>query len=133
MTLGKLKPLPSVEQPLLIYLGLEDDRKTAVFLVDASVQTVGDGRCDPTPENCEMLRLKVGDTEFIDVLGESGEPTGEQYQLDLVKIHAKETTDAAKAARSARLAKVSSVRPDLQGGIAGGEQLRRLGVVARTG
>jgi hypothetical protein len=124
--------LPSTANPLLIYLGLANDHKTAVFMVDAKVQAVGDGECDPTPESCETVRMREGDTMFFDVVDEAGVPSGEQFQVDLLDINKKQTTDAAKAARSSRLAKVSSL-VKAGNGLAGGNALRRLGVVGRTG
>jgi hypothetical protein len=81
-TLERGYPLPSAGHPLLVYLHLEDGGKTAVFMVGSEVKGLdGDGRCDPDPESCATLRLKAGETEFIDV-------QGAQYELDVEKIHA---------------------------------------------
>ena len=55
----------------------------------------------PTPEDCETLRLRAGETEFFDVVDETGNITA-QYQLDLVKIHKGETASASKAAASSK-------------------------------
>ena len=107
-TLPRMKALPSSEQPLLIYLGLLPDNKTAVFLLDASAKAQGDGECHPTPESCETIRLRAGETEFIDVVDESG-ATSAQFQLDLLTIHKSTTSDPAKAARASKLAKVAGV------------------------
>jgi hypothetical protein len=101
--LERRSALPSADNPLLIYLGLEDDGKTAVFMLDSSLKAIGDGECDPSPESCEKLRLREGETMFFDVVDESG-AVGAQFQLDLVKINAKR----AKAARSAKVATVAS-------------------------
>jgi len=95
-TLKRLAPLPSAEEPALIYLGVLEDGKTAVFLLDHEVETVGDGECEPTPDECETLRLRAGETEFFDVKDETGAVTA-QYQLDLVKIHRGGTVTAASA------------------------------------
>lgn len=104
MNLPRLKALPSAEDPVLVYLGLAKDNKTALFMVDANVEPQGDGTCDPSPADCETIRLHVGDTEFFDVKDEKGQTT-DQYQMDLVKIHHTTTASAAKAA--AARAKVS--------------------------
>ena len=80
------EPLPSTETPVLIYTKLLKDGKTAEFLVAEGVTAVGDGECKPSPEVCETIRLKVGETEFLDVVDETG-GAGGQYQLDLLKIH----------------------------------------------
>jgi hypothetical protein len=100
-TLERLQPLPSAENPVLIYLGVLEDGKTAVFLVDHGVTAVGDGDCRPSEDECETIRMKVGDTEFFDVVDESGNVTA-QYQLDLLKIHHGTTASAAKAGASSK-------------------------------
>ena len=87
----KLEPVPDVELPLLIYMGLTKDGKRAKFLVDASVEVEGDGTCKPHPSNCEVIELSVGETEFLDVIDPEAEADDEdrvtaQYQLDLVDI-----------------------------------------------
>ncbi len=98
-TMERLTPLPSVESPIIVYLGVEDGGKVAVFMITGEVTAQGDGECDPSPEDCQTLRLRVGETEFLDIKG-TGEETDAQYQLDLNKIHTKKTTDAAKAKAS---------------------------------
>jgi hypothetical protein len=103
--LPRLKALPGADNPVLVYLGLAKDNKTAVFMVDSNVDPEGDGTCDPSPANCETIRLKVGDTEFFDVKDDTGATTA-QYQLDLLKIK-KSTTASAAQAKAAR-AKVSA-------------------------
>jgi len=101
LNLPRLKPLPSAEDPILIYLGVGEDEKTAVFIVDANVEPQGDGTCKPSPANCETIHLRKGDTEFFDVTDEAGEVTA-QYQLDLLDVKRTTTASAseAKAARS---------------------------------
>jgi hypothetical protein len=100
-TLKRLQPLPSADAPVLIYLGVLKDGKTAVFLVDHGVQAVGDGVCRPGPGDCETIRLQAGDTEFLDVTDATGAVTA-QYQLDLVKIHKSSTASAARATASSK-------------------------------
>jgi hypothetical protein len=85
-SLKKYEPLPSAALPSVVYMGVLDDGKTAVFLLEAGVTPDGDGECRPTPEQCETIRLRVGETEFFDVADEAGSVT-QQFQLDLLKIH----------------------------------------------
>jgi hypothetical protein len=100
-TLERLKALPSASSPVLVYLGVEDGGKTAVFMVGGDVTAEGDGVCEPSPTSCETLKLKAGETEFITVAA-TGTATDAQYELDLEKIHTRTTTNAAvaKAARA---------------------------------
>jgi hypothetical protein len=111
----RLTALPAMANPVLVYLGLKKDLKTAVFLVDANTLVVGDGTCVPSPTNCQNLELKKGQTAFIDVLGEGGASTA-QYQLDYVKVLKRTTTDA-KAARAARRAVAKGGRDALRANI----------------
>jgi hypothetical protein len=84
----KLAALPNDpdEDPLLIYMGLTDHGKKAVFMVDASLEPSGDADCKPHPSNCETIELAVGETEFFDVVNDETGAITAQYQLDLVDI-----------------------------------------------
>jgi hypothetical protein len=104
MLLRRLRPLPSAEDPVAIYLRLKDDGKTAVFLLKAGVVPTGDGRCRPDRRSCETVELKAGETEFLDVVGEDGEVAA-QYQLDVLKIHHDADEDEAAAKPVARVLK----------------------------
>ena len=111
----RLTALPAMANPVLVYLGLKNDQKTAVFLVDASTLVVGDGKCVPSPTNCQNLELKKGQTAFVDTLDAEGNSTA-QYQLDYVKVLKKTTTDA-KAAKAARRAVARGGRDALRANI----------------
>jgi len=93
-TLGRLEPLPSAEAPVLVYEGVENGAKVAVFSIPGSVTAQGDGHCVPSPSNCETLKLEVGDTEFITVTDTGDAATDAQFQLDLVKIYRSTTAEA---------------------------------------
>jgi hypothetical protein len=88
--LRKLEGLPdgtTETGPLIIYTGLTDHGKKAVFLVDASLDVTGDGTCKPHPSSCETIELAAGETEFFDVIDpDTGEITA-QYQIDIIKIN----------------------------------------------
>jgi hypothetical protein len=99
MNLSRLKALPSVEEPILVYLGVSGDKKTAIFMVDTGVVAQGDGTCRPHPSNCETIHLQEGETEFFDVTDENGNVTS-QFQLDLVDIKQRKTADAAQARKA---------------------------------
>ena len=66
-----------------------------MFIVDAGVEVVGDGKCDPAPDNCQTLTLKPGETVFL-TRGDK------QWELDLIKIHVKKTTDEGRGRAVAR-------------------------------
>ena len=119
----RLEALPSSSNPVLIYLGVLKDEKTAVFMVDSGLVAQGDGTCKPSPTVCETIQLKEGETEFFDVESDDPSSPGAQYQLDVVKIHRTETTSAKHAKRSR--ARVSQAgRKILRARVAGDGPLR---------
>jgi hypothetical protein len=110
---ARLTPLPSSDNPFFVYLGLADDQKSAIFLVDADAVPSGDGTCQPSEDQCEQVTLKAGDVEFFDL--QSGTAGVVQYQLTLESI--KKVTAAKAATAKAAHARESK---------AGREYLRQL-------
>ena len=54
-------PLPSREVPVVLYMGVTNGGKSAVFSVSRDVVGVsGTGLCSPTPESCQLLALEKG-------------------------------------------------------------------------
>ncbi|MEA2390081.1 MAG: hypothetical protein QOK31_190 [Solirubrobacteraceae bacterium] len=102
-SLARLSPVPSRGTPVLIYLGLQSDRKTAVFLVSSDAHAEGDGRCVPSPRDCQTLRMQAGQSEFLDVTQANGATA--QYELDVVRIGRRRVASARAAHHS--LARVS--------------------------
>jgi hypothetical protein len=89
--LQRLEALQSAQVPVLVFERLTDNGRTAVFSIPGEVSAVGDGRCAPTPDNCETLKLHAGETEFITVKGAGAGGADAQFELDVVKIYAKAT------------------------------------------
>jgi hypothetical protein len=85
-------PLPDADDPALVFMGLKDHGKTAVFMVMEGLKAFGDGTCVPK-DTCEQIELQAGDTEFFESEGDVG---GTQFELDLVKIY----THATKVPKS---------------------------------
>ncbi len=105
----RMSVLPDDEAPVLVYRGVEDGGKVAIFELTGAVVADGDGTCAPTPEDCQYLKLHAGETEFITVT-ETGDVTDAQYQLDLVKIYKKKTTAKSEALTKASSSKLKSVK-----------------------
>ena len=95
-TLGRLQPIPSPEAPVIINLGVLKDGKTAVFVLGRGVTATGDGKCEPSPEQCYTTRLKAGQTDLITVTDEAGTVVT-QLRLKLIKIRKRTTTTSALA------------------------------------
>jgi hypothetical protein len=126
----RLQALPSNDEPVLIYMGLLDDNKTAVFLLDSGVVAQGDGTCRPSRNQCETIHIREGETEFFDVSSSdtgqdsSGDTAaGAQYELDVLKIR-KTTTTNAKKAKKARASVSKKGQMILRARIAGDGPLR---------
>lgn len=118
----RLKAFPSAAFPAVIYLGLLDDHKTAVFLVDHAATVQGDGRCLPSAQDCQTLHMRKGDIAFIDTTFEN-QPV--QFQLEIVKIRRKRTANPsankaeAKGGRNAlraRMGRLGGLRYDAKSG-----------------
>jgi hypothetical protein len=126
----RLQALPSNDEPVLIYLGVLDDKKTAVFMLDSGVVAQGDGTCRPSRTTCETIHVREGETEFFDVPSDTstgttttGDTSGQQYELDVLKIRKTTTTDAKKARKA--MARVSTKgRMILRARVAGDGPLR---------
>jgi hypothetical protein len=95
---ARLTPLPSTDTPFFVYLGLSDDGKSAIFLIDGDAEPSGDGTCLPSPDDCQQIALKVGDLEFLEL----GSGTGGlvQYQLEMTAITKTEVKNKATAAKA---------------------------------
>jgi hypothetical protein len=88
-TVSRLEVLPDEDNPVLVYRGVEDGGKVAVFELTGNVTVEGDGECHPTPEDCQILKLRADETEFVTVTDTGSDTTDGQYQIDLIKINSK--------------------------------------------
>jgi hypothetical protein len=93
--LPRLAPLPNADDPLAVYYGVENDHKTAVFLLSRIVAPVrGEGKCAPSRSDCVFLDLKAGQAELFEVVRPSGTS---EFTLTLTDLKTLTTTSAAKA------------------------------------
>jgi hypothetical protein len=97
-TLSDFRSLPSSTNPVLVYMGVKNDGKTAVFLVSAKATTIGDGKCSPSDTECTFLYLKKGDGQMIEAIDADGTIT--DYTLELKSIDVKRTSGPQNAANS---------------------------------
>jgi hypothetical protein len=116
-TIERLKVLPNTASPVLVYRGVDAGGKHAIFEITGTVVAQGDGACEPTPEDCQVLKLAEDETEFITVT-DTGDETDAQYQLSVEKIHAGKTSSATE------LKKASSAGRELLGALGGGRKAR---------
>jgi hypothetical protein len=89
--INRLEPLPNTDTPVLVFEGTRDGGRSAVFSIPGDITAVGDGHCDPSPQDCAELKLRAGQSEFITVKGGGQNGADVQFELDLVKIFDKAT------------------------------------------
>jgi hypothetical protein len=62
---ARLTPLPSAKQPQVMFIGVMDGGRQAVFDLGAGIQHQGPGLCRPSRARCSALQLKGGQTEQV--------------------------------------------------------------------
>jgi hypothetical protein len=98
--LARLTPLPSVEKPSFVYLGVLDDGKTALFLNPTEAAVSGDAECLPSPDECQRVQLKAGDKAALASPTIDGQT--EEYELSVDAISRVKVATEAEAAASIR-------------------------------
>jgi hypothetical protein len=85
--------LPDDENPVVSFMGMKDDAKTAVFfIVDPAFQADGEGECAPSPEDCRFVYLGVDDGRDEETL--SAADGNVEYVLQLDKINIKHLSES---------------------------------------
>jgi hypothetical protein len=79
---ASLTPLPSQSTPVVVYYGLSDDNRQALFLVSNKVDALsGPGTCVPAPDDCSLLALAAGQSEDLHYTQD-----GKTYRVVLAEI-----------------------------------------------
>jgi hypothetical protein len=89
--LEKLDMLPSTASPLLLFLGVSANAGNAVFLVDSTLETAGEGRCEPSKAECAFLHLGAGSEHMFT------NADGDSYLLRVDQIRKVEVDSGASA------------------------------------
>lgn len=75
-------PLPGEKAPVVTYLGVGAEAKTALLMVSKEVTaTFGDGKCKSGTASCELLEVETGIPQTF----EYG-PNGVRYKINVLKI-----------------------------------------------
>ena len=118
-------PLPSSEQPLMVFRGVTAKGRSATFTLVGEAILTGAGTCLPSPQQCQAVDLKPGETEQLNALGPNGEST--IYELRVLEIKAQPAKASnAKASVASRHAQSG----DWAVSRVGQELLRKAGLVA---
>jgi len=98
-TLQQFRSLPSSQNPVLVFMGVKEDGKTAIFLQSSAASSTGEGNCEPD-DTCTFLYMKEGDEQMIEAVGSNDEVI--TYKLVLLGIDVKRTDGPEKATTSSR-------------------------------
>ena len=90
------RALPSSEDPVIVFMGVKTDGKTAVFLVSSASATTGEGNCEPD-DTCTFLYMKEGQQQSFEAVDANDQVV--TYALKLLKVNV-EKTDAPTSASS---------------------------------
>lgn len=94
---ARLTSLPSTAEPLVMFMGVRSDGKTAVFLVAPGVHTRGDGWCRPRRGACQTLEMRAGDHEVLEMA--TGTAGIVQYHLVVARVVRRTLKSPKTAAR----------------------------------
>lgn len=100
--LQRLDVLPRTAAPLLVFLGVSPTGKTAIFLLDSAVSQDGDGRCQPSKDECTFIHLNAERNHDLHFLTTED---GRQYAIRLLEIRKERVDRRARSSRAARSAR----------------------------
>ena len=102
--LARLTPLPSVDSPSFLFLGVMDGDEAndarALFLNPTLAAVSGDAVCNPAPDNCTRVELKAGESAMLDVPTIDGQTDEYQLDVDAITVLEGETPEEARAMRN---------------------------------
>jgi hypothetical protein len=92
-------PLPSADQPLLVFRGVTAKGRSATFTLVSEAILTGAGACLPSPLQCQAVDLKPGETEQLNYV----QPNGESviYELRVLGIEEQKAKTSAGTASAA--------------------------------
>jgi hypothetical protein len=88
-----LAPLPSAQQPLIVFRGVTAGGKSATFTLVSEAILHGDANCLPSASQCEAIDLKPSEGEQLEYVTATG--TVETYELKVVSIVSSKASSSA--------------------------------------
>jgi hypothetical protein len=108
-SLERLSPVPSRTQPLLVYLGVLNGGRKALFLVQpGTVVGVPASECTPGPADCEVIAVTPDQLVSLSVM--NGKTTVPVATMAVTSIGATDYPSAAAAGRTRRAESATGVR-----------------------
>jgi len=81
--------LPGEQAPVLAFMGYAQKGSKAVFLVSQDVSALeGEGSCFPSPESCQLLKLKEGQSETL-TYGEGPEAVAYKARVARIELRSR--------------------------------------------
>jgi hypothetical protein len=114
-SVSKLAQLPNEDEPLLLFLGVDSGGDNAVFLVDSTLTSDGEGHCEPSPSDCATLSIGAGSVQHF------SDADGHSYTLQIDEIR-KVKLDKASASSEPR---ARAAEADSAAGSVGARSVRR--------
>jgi hypothetical protein len=90
-----LTPLPSAQQPLIVFRGVTAGGKSATFTLVGEAILHGQAACLPSASQCEAIDLRSGESEQLEYVEASGQTV--LYELRIVSIDSSKASSAAVA------------------------------------
>ena len=104
--LSRLSFLPSADVPALLFMGVPQDEKSALFFVHPSLSHAGEGVCMPSKADCNFLELAIGRDHFLSV-------DDYEFRIRLLGIHrVKLSEERKKRAQARKTSRLRSGRGD---------------------
>jgi hypothetical protein len=86
-SLATLDLLPDDQNPIVSFMGMTDNAKTAVFfVVDPAFEADGEGKCSPSADDCRFIYLGVEDDRDEETLSAAEGALEYTLQLDRINI-----------------------------------------------
>jgi hypothetical protein len=92
--------LPNDSEPALIFMGVTGDGGDAVFLVDSTLSTTGEGSCSPSGSNCAFVSIGPGAEQAFTT------EDGKSYRLRIDEI--RRVKAGASASQSSPMASTAA-------------------------
>jgi hypothetical protein len=105
--LSRMSFLPSAKVPALLFMGVPQAAKSALFFVHPTLSHAGEGVCIPSPTNCNFLELRIGRDHFLSV---------DDYEFRIQLLGVKRVKLSAEKKRAAARKTSSSRRSDRSDG-----------------
>jgi hypothetical protein len=94
-SVSTLDLLPDDQNPIVSFMGMTDNAKTAVFfIVDPAFEADGEGECNPTEDECRFIYLGVDDDRDEETLSAAEGNVEYTLQLDRINIKRLSENDA---------------------------------------